>query len=109
MAEEYIDKVVTVGTEVVRAMAMGLGVDEKIFTSRIDRTFWNLRLLAYEGKEPNSDKEKIAGIGEHTGTITPPSSLLNLLGLIIEPRFRHLDHLVDRSAERFAASTIEGG
>ncbi|KKY16292.1 putativeoxoglutarate 3-dioxygenase [Phaeomoniella chlamydospora] len=66
VAEVYIDHTVKLGVAITKAMALGLGVDERIFTSRVDKAFWNLRLLAYEGKEPKVDKEKVAGIGQHT-------------------------------------------
>ena len=44
--------------------ASGLDVDERIFLDRIDKAFWNLRILGYEGRDVK--KKTPAGIGEHT-------------------------------------------
>lgn len=46
---------------------MALEVPEEIFTSRIDKAFWNLRVLAYEGTDVKAGETKVAGIGQHTG------------------------------------------
>jgi isopenicillin N synthase-like dioxygenase len=45
IAEKYIADLVFLATEVLRALALALGVDEKIFISRIKEPFWNLRVL----------------------------------------------------------------
>lgn len=65
LSETYIEKVTTLGNSVMKAFAMGLGVDAEIFLSRIDKAFWNLRILGYEGRKSKSQDN--AGIGEHTG------------------------------------------
>jgi isopenicillin N synthase-like dioxygenase len=65
-AEKYIEAVVSLATQVVQALAMGLGVEDTIFTSRIGKAFWNLRILGYY---PNPEGG-VAGIGEHTGKQT---------------------------------------
>lgn len=49
----------------MKAIAIGLGVDESIFLSRVDKSFWNLRIAGYEGRKPTNDT--LVGIGEHTG------------------------------------------
>lgn len=49
----------------MKAIAMGLGVDDEIFLSRINKAFWNLRILGYEGRKSKSKEN--AGIGQHTG------------------------------------------
>lgn len=66
IAEKYITDLVFLATEVGRALALALGVDEKIFTSRIKEPFWNLRVLWY----PPRPEGNIAGIGEHTGQLS---------------------------------------
>ena len=66
VAEKYIADLVFLATEVVRALALALGVDETIFTSRIKEPFWNLRVLGYH---PHPEGN-IAGIGEHTGLLS---------------------------------------
>lgn len=66
VSERYIDSVVSLGISVTRAIAMALEVPEDIFTTRIDKAFWNLRILAYEGTDTKSGETKVAGIGEHT-------------------------------------------
>jgi isopenicillin N synthase-like dioxygenase len=63
IVEKYIADLVFLETEVVRALALTLDVDEKIFTSRIKEPFWNLRDLGY----PPLPEGNIAGIREHTG------------------------------------------
>lgn len=64
-AESYIEHLEKLGTSVMKAIAIGLSVDESIFLDRIDKAFWNLRILGYEGRKSRS--ENVAGIGEHTG------------------------------------------
>lgn len=64
-AEVYINKLLSLGESVMRAMAIGLEVDEDIFLSRIDKSFWNLRILGYEGRAEKKTMD--AGIGAHTG------------------------------------------
>lgn len=65
LSEKYVEKVTSLGDSVMKALALGLGVDEEIFLSRVDKAFWNLRILGYEGRK--SVKKENAGIGEHTG------------------------------------------
>jgi len=66
VSEKYIDSVVSLGMSVTRAIAMALEVPEEIFTTRIDKAFWNLRVLAYEGTDVKAGETKVAGIGQHT-------------------------------------------
>jgi isopenicillin N synthase-like dioxygenase len=70
VAERHIEAMVSLGTSVSAAIALALDVPEEIFTSRIDKAFWNLRILAYEGTDTNSSsgEAKTAGMYEHTGT-----------------------------------------
>jgi len=67
MAEQYVDAVFSLATEIVRAIAMALEVDEAVLLSRVDKSFWNLRIIGYEATDANITTPKIAGIGEHTG------------------------------------------
>ena len=53
----------------MQAMALAMEVDESIFLDRIDKAFWNLRILGYEGRKSKTPAP--AGIGEHTGTDLP--------------------------------------
>ncbi|CZR66951.1 uncharacterized protein PAC_16850 [Phialocephala subalpina] len=62
VSEKYIDALFTLATKVVQALALGLGVDESIFLTRIGEAFWNLRILGYYPKPEG----KQAGIGDHT-------------------------------------------
>lgn len=64
VAETYIEHVENLGNQVMKAIAIGLDVDESIFLNRINKAFWNLRILGYEGRKSRS--ELAAGIGEHT-------------------------------------------
>jgi isopenicillin N synthase-like dioxygenase len=66
VSELYVVSIVALGASVMRALALVLDVDEKIFTERIDKAFWNLRVVAYPGIVPGG--EEVSGIGEHTGT-----------------------------------------
>lgn len=67
VAERYIEAATFLATEIVKAIAMALGVDETVFTSRIDKSFWNLRILGYGATNADEASTKISGIGEHTG------------------------------------------
>lgn len=73
LSETYVEKVTSLGNSVMKAFAMGLGVDEDIFLSRVNEAFWNLRILGYEGRKAKSQDN--AGIGEHTGMALTPSAL----------------------------------
>lgn len=64
-SDEYIDKLESLGKSVMQAMALAMEVDESIFLDRIDKAFWNLRILGYEGRKSKTPAP--AGIGEHTG------------------------------------------
>ena len=66
-SEEYIKSVTSLGTNVIKSIALGLDVDEALFTSRIDECFWNLRIIGYEATNSTNGSSKEAGIGEHTG------------------------------------------
>ncbi|RDW65180.1 clavaminate synthase-like protein [Coleophoma crateriformis] len=75
VSEQYIDALLLLATAILKAMAMALDVDETIFTSRIDKSFWNLRILKYDATNADAISPAVAGIGEHTGKIisSPPS------------------------------------
>jgi len=66
-SEVYIESVTSLGTNVIKAIALGLGIDEGFFTNRIDKCFWNLRIIGYEATNTTDRSSKEAGIGEHTG------------------------------------------
>jgi isopenicillin N synthase-like dioxygenase len=67
VSENYIEAVFSLATEVVRAIAMALEVDEKLLLSRVDKSFWNLGIIGYEATDENTITSKVSGIGEHTG------------------------------------------
>jgi hypothetical protein len=93
IAKEYIADIVFLATEVVRALALALGVDEKIFTSRIEEPFWNLRVLGY----PPHPEGNIAGIGEHTGQLSQIHPIC--MSVLKSDRLWHLDLSPDRSSK----------
>jgi len=66
MSESYICYLENLGNQVLKAMAIGLGIDDEVFISRVNTAFWNLRILGYEGRKAKSSE--YAGIGQHTGT-----------------------------------------
>jgi len=66
-AEQYIDTVFALATEIVRAIAMALEVDETVLLSRVNKSFWNLRIIGYEATDAKLATSKVSGIGEHTG------------------------------------------
>jgi isopenicillin N synthase-like dioxygenase len=68
--EKYTSAVLSFAMEVVRAIAVGLGVDEKVLLSRVDKSFWNLRIIGYEAMNKKADVSKVSGIGEHTGRLS---------------------------------------
>ena len=68
-SDEYVDRLESLGKSVMQAMALAMEVDESIFLDRIDKAFWNLRILGYEGRKSKTPAP--AGIGEHTGTDLP--------------------------------------
>jgi isopenicillin N synthase-like dioxygenase len=67
VAEAYIDHMESLGRKVIEAIALGLGVDAGLLLDRVDKAFWNLRVLGYEGRQERTPAK--AGIGEHTGYI----------------------------------------
>src|SRR5271156_1389390 len=62
--EAYIDKLLSLGQAVMRAIALGLGEEEEYFTSKVDHSFWVMRAIGY----PPLQTENFDGIscGEHT-------------------------------------------
>jgi isopenicillin N synthase-like dioxygenase len=65
VAEAYIAAMEDLGKSVIAAIALALGVDPSLLSSRIDKAFWQLRFIYY----PGSDSAAVgrAGIGQHTG------------------------------------------
>jgi isopenicillin N synthase-like dioxygenase len=55
-AEEYA---------IMKAFALVLDVPEEIFTSRVDQSFWQLRLAAYPGVPEGLDESK-SGLYQHS-------------------------------------------
>jgi hypothetical protein len=69
MLEKYIKVIFSLAnvTEVVRVIAIALNVNEKVFLSRVNKSFWDLRIIGYKSTNENKDTLKISRIGEHTG------------------------------------------
>jgi isopenicillin N synthase-like dioxygenase len=71
--EGYIQRLLALGRVVMRAFAVGLGLErENFFEGFVDESFWVLRAIGYPPLENDNDG---ISCGEHTGTIP----LLNLL------------------------------
>ncbi|KAK1807576.1 hypothetical protein LTR12_018079 [Friedmanniomyces endolithicus] len=62
--ESYVDRMERLGRAVIEALALALGVDAGLFVSRVDKSFWQLRMICY-GRQTSPVSAK-AGIGEHT-------------------------------------------
>jgi isopenicillin N synthase-like dioxygenase len=65
-SEAYIESVTSLGTNVMKAIALGLDIDEALFTSRIDKCCWNLRIIGYATNTTHRSSKE-SRIGEHTG------------------------------------------
>ncbi|TKA25037.1 hypothetical protein B0A54_17455 [Friedmanniomyces endolithicus] len=64
VVETYVERMENLGRAVIEALALALGVDAKLFVSRVDEAFWQLRMIYYDRQtSPVSAK---TGIGEHT-------------------------------------------
>jgi isopenicillin N synthase-like dioxygenase len=70
VAEAYISHMENLGKAVIAAIAMALEIDATLLSSRIDRAFWQLRLIFYPGRRSSSAGQ--AGIGQHTGSLRSP-------------------------------------
>lgn len=65
VASIYIEHLEALGQQVIKAIAIGLNIDEHVLLDRTDKSFWNLRILGYEGRK--TKMSNAAGIGQHTG------------------------------------------
>ena len=65
--EAYVDIMKHLGMATMRAIAMGLGLDEHFFDDKMDNGFWVLRLIGYPPLSTNTDNSE-GGIscGQHT-------------------------------------------
>lgn len=77
MSEKYIEAVFSLATEIIRAIALALEIDEDVLLSRVDKGFWNLRIIGYEATSGKTNTSKVSGIGEHTGYSYSPSFFLS--------------------------------
>ncbi|KAF2727114.1 oxoglutarate 3-dioxygenase [Polyplosphaeria fusca] len=98
LANTYIGKLESLGREVVRAMAIGLEVDAELFLDRIDKAFWNLRILGYEGRK--SKTPALAGIGEHTD--------FGILTFLLADSTKQSLQVLSKSGEWIWADPIDG-
>ena len=53
------------GVAIMKAFALALDVPEEIFASRVDESFWQLRLAAYPGVSEGVDQTK-SGLYQHS-------------------------------------------
>ncbi|KAH0366640.1 oxoglutarate 3-dioxygenase, partial [Aureobasidium melanogenum] len=65
IAEEYTTRLVALGVAIMKAFALALEVPEEIFASRVDQSFWQLRLAAYPGLSEGTDESK-SGLYQHS-------------------------------------------
>ena len=59
-------RVLSLAVEVMKAIALALGVDQEVFVGRVDQSFWNLGIIGYDATDEKADSSKMSGIGEHT-------------------------------------------
>ncbi|KAH0285655.1 oxoglutarate 3-dioxygenase [Aureobasidium namibiae CBS 147.97] len=64
-AEEYTTHLETLGVAIMKAFALALDVPEETFASRVDQSFWQLRLAAYPGVPEGLDQTK-SGLYQHS-------------------------------------------
>lgn len=98
LATAYTEKVTDLGTSVMRAIALALEVDDNIFLSRVDKAFWNLRILGYEGRKSKSSAN--AGIGQHTD--------FGILTFLLSDQTPKALQVLSKSGEWIWADPIEG-
>ena len=65
IAEEYTTRLVALGVAIMKAFALALDVPEEIFSSRVEESFWQLRLAAYPGVSKEPDQSK-SGLYQHS-------------------------------------------
>ncbi|KAG9692986.1 oxoglutarate 3-dioxygenase, partial [Aureobasidium melanogenum] len=65
IAEEYTTRLVALGVAIMKAFALALDVPEEVFSSRVDESFWQLRLAAYPGVSEGADESK-SGLYQHS-------------------------------------------
>jgi len=92
-SETYIAAMLLLANEVLRAIAMGLGIDEEIFLSRTNEAFWNLRVIAYESADGS-------GMGQHTD--------FGILTFLMSNAVRDSLQVLDKSGEWIPADPKEG-
>lgn len=103
VSEKYIDAVLSLAMEVVKAISIGLEVDETEILSRLSESFWNLRILGYKAA-PKTENEAVSGIGNHTGNSCQTFLVSNKL---IKCRFRYTDVSSHGFSKRFPSSAVE--
>ncbi|THZ71284.1 oxoglutarate 3-dioxygenase [Aureobasidium pullulans] len=65
VAEDYASRLVALGVAIMKAFALALGVSEDVFASRVDQSFWQLRMAAYPGVSGEVDSSK-SGLYQHS-------------------------------------------
>ncbi|EOO03838.1 putative clavaminate synthase-like protein [Phaeoacremonium minimum UCRPA7] len=97
-SDEYVDRLESLGKSVMQAMALAMEVDESIFLDRIDKAFWNLRILGYEGRKSKTPAP--AGIGEHTD--------FGILTFLLTDPTKNSLQVLSKTGEWIYADPIEG-
>jgi len=61
---EYINRLLDLGSIVMKIMAIGIGLPEDYFSPYIDKSFWGLRIIGYPPLDPQAVGDGIS-CGEH--------------------------------------------
>ncbi|KAL1924670.1 uncharacterized protein VTP21DRAFT_4324 [Calcarisporiella thermophila] len=64
--EVYIERMLALGAVVMRAIALGLGLEETFFDSCVDKSFWVMRAIGYPPLQDANDRDVGVSCGEHT-------------------------------------------
>ena len=65
VVDEYVEKMKIVGKYTMRAVALGLGLEERFFEQFQDNSFWILRLIGYPPLSSKSFQDEGISCGEH--------------------------------------------
>ncbi|KAK1085773.1 hypothetical protein LTR48_004230 [Friedmanniomyces endolithicus] len=86
------------GRAVIEALALALGVDAKLSVSRVDKAFWQLRMIYYDGHDSRFPAK--AGIGEHTD--------FGILTFLLADSTKHSLQVRSKTGDWISADPIEG-
>ena len=63
--EKYMRECITLGRELFKIFALGLGLEENYFDNKVNYPIAQLRLLSYPAQDPNKTSTQNLGIGRH--------------------------------------------